>query len=72
VNVPPTDRSGKPIPTDDYKWRLHGPSAFLYRGLPNMPSQITRAPGQDKSINKAMNSWWQGAVLKDTRSRATC
>ncbi|MFN7962353.1 MAG: hypothetical protein U0002_13880 [Thermoanaerobaculia bacterium] len=66
TNVPPTDPSGKPIPSDDYKWSLSGPSASLYKGFPNVPAQITRAPGQDAFIDEPMNQWWQKQVLAGT------
>lgn len=66
VNVPPTDRAGKPIPAADYKWSLTGPSAGLYRGFPNVPSQIALAPGQAEFIDDALNTWWQEKVLAGT------
>jgi hypothetical protein len=64
VNVPPTGKDGKPIPTDDYQWSLQGPSAALYAGYPNVPSQITRGAGQQ--IDAGMNGWFQGSVLQGT------
>jgi hypothetical protein len=66
VNVPPTDRNGNPIPTADWKWSLQGPSASLYQGFPNVPSQITRGAGQDEWINAGMNGWFQQSVLQGT------
>jgi hypothetical protein len=66
VNVAPTDKNGNPIPTDDYQWSLKGPSASLYQGFPNVPSQITRAPGQDEFIDGPMNTWFQQSVLGGT------
>lgn len=66
ANVPPTDKSGNPITPDDYKWNLTGPSASLYQGFPNVPAQITRAPGQDELIDVPLNTWWQQQVLKGT------
>ena len=66
TNVPPTDPQGNPIPSDQYKWSTDGPSAGLYRGYPNVPAQITRAPGQDEWIDAAMNTWFQQQVLGGT------
>lgn len=66
TNLPPTDKSGKPIPSDDYKWSLTGPSASLYQGFPNVPAQITRAPGQDQFIDVPLNHFFQSQVLTGT------
>lgn len=66
ANVPPTDKNGKPIPSDDYKWSLEGPSAGLYQGYPNVPAQVTRAPGEDEIIDERLNQWWQQTVLEGT------
>lgn len=66
TNVAPTDKSGKPIPSADYKWRLEGPSAGALQGFPNVPAQITLAPGQAEFINAALNTWWQETVLAGT------
>ncbi|HEX4954683.1 MAG TPA: hypothetical protein VF017_14925 [Thermoanaerobaculia bacterium] len=66
TNLPPTDKSGKPIPASDYKWSLTGPSASLYQGFPNVPAQITRAPGQDRFINVPLNHFFQSQVLTGT------
>lgn len=66
VNLPPTDKQGKPIPSDAYKWSLNGPSASLYEGYPNVPSQITRAIGEDKIIDQRLNDWWQQSVVQGT------
>jgi hypothetical protein len=66
TNVAPTDRDGNPIPAANYQWSLEGPSAALYEGFPNVPAQITRADGQDESIDTAMNTWFQQSVLQGT------
>ncbi|HET9765911.1 MAG TPA: hypothetical protein VFS60_03630 [Thermoanaerobaculia bacterium] len=66
VNFPPTYPGGRPIFSDEYKWKLNGPSAGLYKGFPNVPAQIARAPHQDEYINKVLNAWWQQSVLKGT------
>lgn len=66
TNVPPKDPSGNPIPPANYKWSLTGPSAQLYRNFPNVPAQITYAPGQGEYINSNLNIFWQRKVLIGT------